>query len=129
MSCSSGSGCSCSSTSSAASRMFKGDDRTFRLTVKDQTCQIVDLTGSSLIFTVKAFATDPTPAIQKSSMVAGEIDIIDPVNGVAEINILPSDTANLETGQYVFDIQLTTAASKIHTLLTGVLEICQDITN
>jgi hypothetical protein len=67
--------------------------------------------------------------IVKTSANAGEIDLTDPTNGVAEINLVPGDTSGLSPGSYIFDVQMTTGASKVHTLLKGTLSLEQDVTN
>ena len=82
--------------------MYKGDHRTFRLTVTDQSSAVVDLTGCGLVFTVKMNPTQEDPDIQKSTSEGG-IDIVDPTHGIAEIGLVPDDTSDLETGAYMFD--------------------------
>lgn len=109
--------------------MFKGDHRTFKLTVKDQAGAVVNLTGSVLVFTLKIDAADVAVLVSKSSTVVGEITITAPLLGEAEIYLVPGDTSGLEPGSYMFDVQLTTPASKVHTLLKGVLVLEQDVTN
>lgn len=50
--------------------------------------------------------------------------LTNPTAGVAVLTFVPADTASLGDGPYYFDIVLTSAASKITTLISGVLTIC-----
>lgn len=113
--------------------MFTGDHRTFELTVQqldNGTGELVavDITGSVLRFSVKESLGAVAVIISKSSTVFGQIDIVDPANGRADINLVPADTATLGCGEYVFDVQMTTATSRVHTLVRGTLVLETDVT-
>jgi len=115
---------------SIVSTMVKGDHKTYRITVyEDDGTTPYDLTGSKLEYSVKEDGVDDTALIYKTSDIAGEIDITVPASGVALINLIPSDTSSLTPKEYVFDIQHTSAASKINTPIIGKLIIKQDVTN
>lgn len=113
--------------------MFTGDHRTFELTVQqfsNVTGELVavDITGGTLAFSVKDSLSSVTVIIAKSSAVIGQIDIVDPVNGRADINLVLADTATLGCGDYIFDVQLTTSTGRIHTLVRGTLTLETDVT-
>ena len=108
-------------------KMFKGDHKTFELQVKDQDGNPIDLSGATIRMTVKKHATDETAVISKTSNNASEISITDPANGIAEIYLVPSDTRNLDAGKYIFDIEITTAAGKVYTVLLANLTLVEDV--
>lgn len=116
--------------SEVSKEMFKGDHKTYELVVtKISDGSRADITAGVLIYTVKIDGTDTTATIQKSSENAGEIDITDPVEGEAEINLVPADTQDLEPTTYVFDVEFTDSAGKKSTVVTGTLKLKQDVTN
>ena len=111
--------------------LYKGDDKTFRITVTDNSspAQPLDLTGYTLRFTAKNSASDETAVISKTSAVSGEIDLI--LTGdknQADIIIDRVDTVELSIGPLVFDIEAETPAGKFHTIVVGSLNILQDVT-
>jgi hypothetical protein len=108
--------------------MYRGDHKTFELSVKDSDNVAVNITGATLTFSVKNDPNDPTALISKSTAVVTEIALTTPVNGLAEIYLLPADTRDLEAGTYVYDVQIVTAASKKHTLVRANLILLDDVT-
>jgi len=109
--------------------MFKGDHRTFLLTVKDQNGVVVDITGATIIFSLKADPTNATALVEKISTDINEIEITNPTQGEAEIYLIPADTSDLEPGIYFYDVELTTTSGKVYTLVKGELNLLQDVTN
>ncbi len=108
--------------------MYKGDDKTLRVTVADQDSIAIDLLDCSLRFSLKALATDETPLIEKTTVDSAEIAIIPPTSqGIAEVYLIPADTVDLAPGTYAFDVELTTKLLKIYTLLVGTLTLQQDV--
>lgn len=85
--------------------IYRGSSKTYELTVVDGESHAVDLTGARIVLTVKCSEMDPAPLIQKDSQAgAAQVDITHPVEGIAEIKFIPSDTQTLDTGTYVFDV-------------------------
>lgn len=85
--------------------IYRGASKIYELEVVDGEDHAVDLTGARLVFTVKCSLSDPSPLIQKDSAVgATEIDISHPKEGMAEIKLLPTDTQNMDVGEYIFDV-------------------------
>jgi len=109
--------------------VFQGDDKTYELTVVDDADPpvAVAITGFTIKFTVKEFKTDTTNKIQKTTADAAEILITDGPNGLAEIYLVPADTAVL-SGEFFYDIEVTNLSSKIYTIATGRFTIKLDIT-
>lgn len=113
--------------------MYRGDDDDFTITALDATGAAVDLTGTTLIWTVKRSRTDPDSAavIQKKSSDGG-ITILTQSGatlGQATINLAAADTSPLthQTMGY-WDLQVVDAAGKVQTLSTGTLMILLDVT-
>lgn len=91
--------------------IYRGASKTFELHVTDAEETDVDLTGARVIFSVKCDLSDAAPLIQKDSNAgAGEVDINHPKEGKAEIKLVPSDTQNMDVGEYVFDVWVVLAS-------------------
>lgn len=99
--------------------MYRGDDRILTITADE------DLTGSDIRFTARARKRDAEPVIEKS---LGEgITLGDP--GTTAVVVLDAaDTADLEPGALFWDIEVTDAVDKVHTVATGRLAVIADIT-
>lgn len=108
--------------------MYRGDNKTFQVTIKDSTGTAVNISGAGLKFTVKEAANDPSFKIQKTSASATEIDLTDPTNGIAEIYLVPDDTRNLKAGAYQYDVEYTDTSSKIYTVIKDTLTLLDDVT-
>lgn len=63
--------------------------------------------GDYLLFTVKSNTTSKTPVIEKHI----------PANGTATyaIELMPNDTKDLASGNYVWDVRIVPRSGKIHT--------------
>lgn len=115
-------------------QMYLRDDRTLSLTVNDHDDNAVDLTGAKIIFTVKSKMSDPDDKalFQKKNSLAGgddsEIKILNPSGGSAEIYIVPTDTDNVDPGNYMWDVQVTLANGKTYTVLRGRVTFKGDVT-
>lgn len=85
--------------------IVRGTTKTFELEVKDSAGEFVDLTGATVVASVKCEIVDEHPIIQKSSDAGpGQVDITDPKLGKAKIKFVPSDTQTRDVGEYVFDV-------------------------
>jgi hypothetical protein len=103
--------------------LYINNDRTLRVFIKDEDLNIIDLTGTTLVMSVRKNEGD-TPIFTKSTAVSAEGAIGSADEGECFFYILPSDTALLE-GKYVFDVTLTTVDSKTYTVLEGILNLMQ----
>ena len=54
--------------------------------------------------------------------------VIDTVNDLVTCTILPSVGRTLVPGTYVYDIQISSGATVIYTLLTGTITVTDDVT-
>lgn len=95
-----------------ALQVVRGTSKTIDLTVTDGGGAVVDLTGSTIYFTVKANIKDTVPLIQKKSIDILEIEIYDPRGGVARIFLNPADTQNLALVPHIFDIWVVLSSGK-----------------
>ena len=114
--------------------MFIQDDRTLSLTVHQENGGPTNITDAKMWFTIKNRTTDPDSAalIQKKNTAAGgddsQIHFTDPVNGCAEIYIVPEDTEDTNPGIYVFDVQVTLANGKTYTIARDKITFKEDVT-
>jgi hypothetical protein len=91
--------------------IYRGSSKTYELHVTDAEEEDVDLTGARVILTVKCDLSDPAPLIQKDSAKgASEVDINHPLEGKAEIKLVPSDTQTMDAGTYIFDVWVELAS-------------------
>lgn len=92
--------------------IYRGASKTYILEVLDADNVAVDLTSARIVLTVKCDLNDPGPLIQKDSDVGGgvEIDITKPLEGIAEIKFVPSDTQTMDVGEYTFDVWVVLAS-------------------
>lgn len=98
-----------------ALEVVKGSSRTLPLEVTDPVTGLaVNLTSSSIYFTVKRKLSDAIPLIQKTTTLNTEIALTAPRLGQAEIYLLPADTVRMDIGSYLFDVWVILADGKRH---------------
>lgn len=85
--------------------LTRGDTAKIALSITSAGSAAYDSTKDRVVLTVKKSTTDKEKILQKTA-----------VNDV--ITISHADTRNLEYGDYVYDIQLTTAAGDVYTVIT-----------
>lgn len=103
--------------------LYIDNNRQLRIFIKDEDLNIIDLTGTTLVLTVRKNTGDAA-TFTKSTAVAAEGAIGAADEGECFFYILPADTASLE-GQYIFDVELTTTSGKQYTVLEGILNLLQ----
>lgn len=74
--------------------LSKGDTGSLALTITDEEQQTYDYSGDTVVFSLKRFVTDANPILQKTF-----------TDG--KITFESADTANLQAGEYLYDIVLT----------------------
>lgn len=115
--------------------LVRGDSVSYRVTVRPPATgdnpvpTAVDLTGSSLRFTMKAEPEEaklqpPTPPlVVKNSDDASEIEVLDQSNtatrGQFVIKLRGEDTRWLPAGRYVYDVKMFTATGAQYTVAVG----------
>jgi len=103
--------------------IFRGDSKNYKLILTDNSGNPIDLTGKTVIFTVKKSENDDDSNAKIQKVITTHTD---PVNGKTEISLLPDDT-ELEPDTYIFDIQLSDNQF-VHTVVTGRFIVKADIT-
>ncbi len=107
-------------------RIIKRDDITFDCEFKNG-CVAVDLTGTTLFFTVKTLANADNPDASSAIISKTITSHYDPTNGRTRIELTSIDT-DVPAGNYWYDIQLKDSAGKISSSEKGQIEVLQDIT-
>ncbi len=109
-------------------KIYRGDNRTLKVSVVDGNDAPVSLAGGAAKFSVKKRLSNNQAKIDKSSGVSSEILITDPVNGVYEVYLIPSDTQDLEEGVYEYDSEITTVTGKVYTVVRGKFVVLGETT-
>jgi hypothetical protein len=107
-------------------RLYAGRDRTYRVYVKDNELNNINMTDGTAIMTIKE-TKDGTVVLQKSTANPSEGAVTDPTHGEVEFYVVPADTVSLEIRQYVFDVTVTVASGKTYTILEGVLNLLEPV--
>lgn len=98
--------------------IVRGTSKNFELLVSDENGDPVDLTGARVISTVRCELGDDKVSIQKDSSVgATQAEILTQSGdtlGKALIKFSPSDTQNLDPGEYVFDVWVILSSGARH---------------
>ena len=107
----------------------RGDSREYRLEVTDENDNVLNITGSTIRFTVKENISDSDPgAFQLTSANPAQIDIDDGGNGKARIFVTNTNTQDLTIKRYLYDIQVQPASGGVKTVVGGTFAITEDIT-
>jgi len=105
---------------------YRGDTQVYTLTIKDKDGNAVNLSGSSVWFTMKK---NPTLPDDEATLQVVVIDHTDPTNGITKIVVPATETSKLKGGHtYYYDFQLVDFAKNVKTLLAGKVEVLQDVT-
>jgi hypothetical protein len=98
--------------------VIRGSSKTFQLTVTDQDGNVVNLTGATIYFTVKRNIKDVEWVIQKKSTDVTQINITQPIDGIAQIYLQPGDTVNLDPKDYIFDVWVVLSSGQQYPVVT-----------
>lgn len=85
--------------------LTRGDTAKIALSITSAESAAYDSTKDTVVLTVKKSTTDKEKVLQKTA-----------VNGV--ITLSHDDTKHLDYGDYVYDVQLTTVAGDVCTVIT-----------
>jgi hypothetical protein len=99
----------------------RGDTFVRNLAFKDDQGAAIDLTGSTVKFTIKTNPGDASPVLQATAVV------YTPATGEGVVTFTAAQMA-LALGNYWYDIQLTDAAGVVTTILKGGFQITFDVT-
>lgn len=108
----------------AALSVYRGDDRTYTLTFKDDDAVAIDITGCTVYFTVKEYDTDADSDAKITKTVTSHTDA---ANGITQVSLSDSDT-DLTVKNYFYDIQLKDSAGLITTCAKDSFKVLQDVT-
>lgn len=97
--------------------VYRGTSKTFVLTVTDADGKPVNLTGARVVFTVKGRIEEQVPLLQKTSDNASQVLITGAAGGVAEIYLVPADTARMTARPYVFDVFVQLSSGKRYVVI------------
>ena len=98
---------------------IKGDTFVRDLAFVDANNTPINLTGGSIIFTVKKCKDDTVNVVQQSAVITNA------TGGLAKITINP---LNIDLGEYFYDIQFTDSTGVITTVVRDTLTITYQIT-
>ena len=107
----------------------RGDSREYRLEVTDENDNVLNITGSTIRFTVKENLSDADPgAFQLTSANPAQITIDDGGNDKARIFVTNTNTQDLQIKRYLYDVQVQPASGGVKTVVGGTFAITEDIT-
>ena len=108
--------------------LIRGNDTEINLTFKNSAGVLYNIKNWVIFFTMKTNLgfSDSEASLQK--IVTAFSDSTSGTSGKAVIPILHDDTANLDVGEYDFDIKITTAAGKDYTVARGKLDLEYNVT-
>lgn len=96
----------------------KGESRTLDIIITDGDDKPIDITGATVIFTVKADFDDQFPLIRKTTANVSEGVITAPRAGKARIFVTPADTFNLDTDfDYMYDVWVILSTTARHAVI------------
>ena len=87
-----------------AVQIVRGTSKTLQLAVTDPQSKPVNLTGATIIMTVKNRVEDQKNIFQKTTADPTQVKITDSFGGIAQIFIQPTDTQFRDVKEYVFDV-------------------------
>jgi hypothetical protein len=100
---------------------YRGDTAQFVIRPKNANGSAFDLTGYTSQFFIANQRGSAATQYEAQAVVNATTDIV-------TCTILPGVGRQLAPGTYVYDVQITTGASVIYTLLTGSITVTDDIT-
>ena len=108
-------------TTSLDLTLTRGDDRAMALVTG------IDLAGALGVRFTARYRSDDTTAVFTKTLGAG-IVVTDAVGGLATVTISHADwSAYTGRGALVYDVEVTTAAGKVSTVLKGGIAVLEDV--
>ena len=100
---------------------YRGDTNQFVIRPKNASGSSFDLTGYTGQFFIANRRGSTGTQYEAQA-------VVDTANDLVTCTILPGVGRSLAAGTYVYDVQITTGAANIITLLTGSITVTDDIT-
>jgi len=105
--------------------IIRGDDITLNMTFTNDDGSALNLTGSTVFFTVTA---DNTKANDNNAIITKDISVhTTPLGGLTTIQLSDTETS-VAVGDYKYDFQLRDSGNKIKSTRTGTFSVLQDTT-
>jgi hypothetical protein len=98
--------------------ILAGSSKTYRLTIYDELGVLLDLTGSTLYFTVKTQAG--VLQFQRVSTDTAQIEILPQTGatlGQADVKLVPSNTASMPAAEYKYDAWIVLVSGKRYAII------------
>lgn len=105
----------------------RGDDITFKVDIKDDQGNPVDITNWLFRSTMKRNINHPDDHANTIRFDSVELSGTDAVAGCVWITFDKTNTASMRPGSYVFDLQSETDG-KVTTVLAGLVRVYSDVT-
>ena len=107
--------------------IYRGDDVSYTVTFKDANSVAIDITGSTVFFTVKNFSD--TVANDTAALISKTITThTTPLSGITTISLTAAETAAIVVGSYKYDIQYKSATNVVRTVTSGTIQFLDDVT-
>lgn len=108
--------------------LTRGDSQTYTLTFKKSDGTLYCIKNWVVFFTLKTSYDLPDSQASLQKIVTAFSDSTSGTTGVATITLAPTDTVNLDPGEYDFDIAVRTAANETYTVVKGKYDLEYDVT-
>lgn len=102
---------------------FRGDTIPDRIRVKDVDGNAVNVTGCTFVLTISR-QRNPTDTLQQLAAVTGTI--VSAVLGTVDF-VFSGPQADLDAGNYFFDIKMINTLAQVNTILTGGYTVKQGV--
>lgn len=106
----------------------RGDSQTYTLTFKQADGTLYCLKNWVVFFTLKTNYSLPDAQASLQKIVTTFADTTAGTSGVATISLEPTDTVDLDPGEYDFDISVRTSGNETFTVMKGKLDLEYDVT-
>jgi len=101
---------------------YKGDTNEFVLRPKNASGSAFDLAGyTANFFIASSRGNNPTFRVEAQAVINASTDIV-------TCTILPGVGGTLSAGSFVYDVQITSGAATIYTLVTGTITVTEQVT-
>lgn len=108
--------------------LTRGDSENYGITFKKADGTLYNIKNWTVFFTLKTNWALPDAQASLQKIYTTFDDTTSGTSGSANIALLPADTADLDPGEYDFDIAVCTDQSKVYTVLKGKLDLEYDVT-
>lgn len=105
---------------------YRGDTKIYDIVITDDTGNPIDITGSTIWFTLKS---DPTSDDTNAEIQKVITTHIDAPNGKTQVVLSKNDTEHLVPEMYYYyDFQWVTNTGDVQTIMKDKVKVLQDIT-